>query len=133
MLRKGTYVLVGILLITASGCFPAADPRTSNQGGGSIISVGLKLAQQNIGDLNADEWQILTDSAPTIAAQYNVDLGAISELTELSDEQAAAIVQFLDDNSIQTIDDLEQLAQQIEAGTIQVPQILVDMGVDLFT
>ena len=132
MLRRGAVIVAAALLVTAIGCFDL-DPRTSNQGGGSLISAGLKIAQDQIGDLNPDEWQILADNAPTIAAQVGVNLGQLGQLPSLTDDQAAAIVQFLDDNNVRTQEDLERLAQQIDAGQVVVPQILVDLGTSLFT
>jgi len=132
MLRKGTVIVAAALLITAIGCFNL-DPRTSNQGGGSLLTAVGKITSDRIGDLTADEFQILADQAADIVAQYEVDLGELGGLPALRDDQAAAIVQFLDDNNVRTEEDLERLAQQIDAGQVVVPQILIDLGTSLFT
>ena len=131
MLQKGTIIVTTALLITAVGCFEV-DTRTSNQGGGSLLSAGMKIAQDDIGGLNPDELQILSDEAPAIAAQFGVNLGELGTLPSLTDDQAAAIVQFFAANNVSTLEDVERLAQQIDNGQVVVPQILIDMGASLF-
>jgi len=53
-------------------------------------------------------------------------------LPTLTDEQAEALEQFLDVNNVNTSADLSELAAQIEAGTVEVPPELVELGEELF-
>jgi len=124
MFSKRTVLFVfGMALLAAvAGC----DPRTTNQGGGSLISAGLKLADHNIGDLTADEWQILVDNAPTLAQQFNVDLGDL-EIPTLSDDQAAAIVSFLDEHGIKTIEQFEEKVDSGEITEADIPEELLSL------
>lgn len=116
---KGTvlHFLGALLLVTASGCI--GDPRTSNQGGGTLLSAGSKLLAGNIRALTADEWQILGDNAPSLASQFGIDLGEF-QVPSLTDEQAAAIVDFLNGYEIDTID---ELFTAIESGAIDETDI----------
>jgi hypothetical protein len=100
-----------------AGC--SVDERTSNQGGGSLLSAGTKLLNHQIGSLTADEWQIIGDNLPALAAQFHVDLQGY-EIPVLSDEQAAAIVDFLDAHNIETI---EELQVAIESGAITMEDL----------
>ena len=55
--RASFALLLALGLSVATGC--SVDPRTSNQGGGSLLSAGTKLMNHQIGSLTADEWQAL--------------------------------------------------------------------------
>jgi hypothetical protein len=107
-----------LFMLGAASLFPAAgcvtDARTSNQGGGSLLTAGNKLLDHQIGELTADEWQIVGDNLPVLAAEYGVNLQGY-EIPMLTDEQAAAIVAFLADHNIRTI---EELTTAIESGSI---------------
>ena len=68
-------VLSGMVLTLCVGC---PDTRTSNQGGGTVLTVAAKL-QSNpsdppIGELNADEWQIVADNLPLLAQMLGYPL-----------------------------------------------------------
>lgn len=126
-LTRWMYLLTSMgLLLVLAGCPDGG--RTSNQGGGSIITAGAKLAGGNIGDLTPDEFQILCDNAPVLlpqlAPQYGVDVNNV-EIPTLSDEDAQLVVDYLGENSIQTLDDL---VNAINAGTLtDPPQALLDL------
>lgn len=109
--RAAWYALPLALLMLTVGC---PTVRTSNQGGGSIITVGQKMAEGNVGDLTADEWQIAADNLPMIAEFAGIDLTGVT-LPSLTDEQAQAIVDLLDENGIQSFDDFATL------GEIEIP------------
>ena len=68
-----------------------------------------------MGDLNADEWQILTDNMPTLAGMIGIELPPDVTLEQLTDDQAADIVALLDEHNINTIDELQAA---IDGGTI---------------
>ena len=101
--------------------------RLNNQGGASIFSVGAKLAGDNIGGLNPDEWQYLTDNADTLAVQFGIDLGQFGDLPELTDEQAQALVDWLAANGVQTQADLRRLFSDAAAGEVEIPEELIDV------
>lgn len=118
------FVLGTAVLMTTTGC--VTDARTSNQGGGSLLTAATKLLAHRIGDLTADEWQIVGDSAQVLVDQYNIDLQGYA-IPTLTDEAAAAIVDFLDVNNIVTV---EELVAAYESGAItldDVPDELVGL------
>lgn len=124
--RNLVLCTVAAALLTIMGGCTGADPRLSNQGGGSILSAGSKLVAGNIGDMNPDEWQIVGDNVATLATQFQNELGDV-QIPILSDEQAAAIVTFLDQNNLQT---LQQLIDAIDSGTLddaEVPPELLEL------
>ncbi len=100
------FVLTGTL-----GCLfaPVVPERTSNQGGGSMLTATGKVFGGQMTQLTADEVQIVTD-------QIN-DLNPQVDLT-LDDDQAQAIVDFLAQNGINSFDDF----QNLDPGTAQLPQ-----------
>jgi len=134
--RIGLCVLSAIVLLAVAGC---PDPRTTNQGGGSLLTVADKLASNlsdpPIGDLNPDELQILTDNLTMLAGQFGVSLPEGVTIPSLTDEQAQAIEDFLDDNGVTYLSDLENLSASIESGEIELPDALRElaeaMGADL--
>lgn len=127
--RMGLCVLSAIVLVAVVGC---PDSRTSNQGGGSIITVGAKLASNPsdppIGDLNPDELQVLADNMESLASMAGITLPEGATIPSLTDEEAAEIEAFLDANGVNNISDLESLAAAIEAGTIDVPESLMSLA-----
>jgi hypothetical protein len=107
--RKSVVVCVigsvGMLLL--SGCmFSSSQERTSNQGGSSAIQAGAKLSQDRLDTLNPDDIQVLADL-------YSETTG--TALPEVTDEQAAAAVSFMQANNITTVEDLENAITQYQA------------------
>jgi hypothetical protein len=94
--------VVGASLLSLGGC-PGA--RTCNQGCSNVAQAASKVMSDQIGDLNPDDVQVLTD----LAIQY-----ADVTFPPVTDEQANAVVTFLSDNNVQTIDDVQALIQQAE-------------------
>lgn len=124
-LAFGLLSLVTVaLLLPSVGC--VADPRTSNQGGGSLLTAGTKLLGQRIGDLTADEWQIIGDNLPALVTQFNIDLQGYS-IPVLDDDAAAAIVDFLNDHNIVTVDELVAAYDSGEITADDVPEELVGL------
>ena len=134
--RIGLCVLSAIVLTAVVGC---PDPRTSNQGGGSLLTVATTLlsnpSDPPIGDLNPDELQILTDNLAMLAGQFGYSLPEGATISSLTDEEAQAVVDFLDNNGVTYLSDLENLASSVESGEIELPDALGElaeaMGVDL--
>lgn len=99
-------VATGAASFVLSGCIGlSTDSRTSNQGGGDIVTAGLKAAQGQLSSLTPDEIQAASD----FAIQQS---GADAE--PMTDEQAAAVSSFLKDNSINSVEDFEALAENPE-------------------
>lgn len=116
--RKTMSLVVAISASTLiAGCPTATLDRTANQGGGSVITAGAKIASGKIGSLTPDELQLMHDKA----IQLNPELAAAPELT---DEQAAAAVEFLDANGLDTLDDVVELIEDASENpdTIVIPE-----------
>ncbi|HOB76308.1 MAG TPA: hypothetical protein PKG54_17495 [Phycisphaerae bacterium] len=117
-LKRGTLGILGALLLAmTTGC--VGDPRTSNQGGGTLLTAASKLMGGSLKSMTADEWQILADNLPTLAADFGINLGNL-QIPSLTDEQAAAIVDFLNVHDLNTI---EQVTQAIQSGAIDEDDI----------
>ena len=126
--RFAAYAIV-IALFVAAGCSPATV--NSNGDRGSLVSTLTKLVnqEQNIGALNSAELQVLVTQLPALAEQIPAlatQLPPGMTLPELDDEEAEALEQFLDENGVSTFEDLADLAAAVEAGTVQIPEILLD-------
>jgi hypothetical protein len=111
----GLAALAGLM----TGC-PSMDPRTSNQGGGNILTAGAKIAAGRISTLTPDEVQILGDTVSANSPQVEI---------WITDEQAADAVQFLKDNNVNTIQDIQRLVEQYrrDPDSIEIPQSIVDL------
>jgi hypothetical protein len=115
--------VVLVLLPWLTGC---PETRTSNQGGGSIVSAASKLAGGNVGDMTADEWQIAADNLPMLAEFSGIDVSS-AQIPQITDEQAQAIVDFLAAYNIRTLEDLYAL----DFEEVEIPEVLQSL-VDLF-
>jgi hypothetical protein len=104
-LRKSAVVaLLTVTALALTGCLGMSG-RTGNQGGSNILQATAKLAADNLSGLNPDDIQVLADLAMDFA---NIDI------PEVTDEQAAAVVSFLEANNVTTIASLQALIQQAE-------------------
>ena len=59
---SAAVVALAAASLTLGGCLGNADPRTSNQGGGNILTASGKVAGETMTKLTADEVQILADN-----------------------------------------------------------------------
>lgn len=120
MIRMRLVAGLGLLALTQIAGCPTIDARTGNQGGGSLISAGAKVAGGNLSSLTADEIQILADAV----ADFNPDFKQ-----EVTDDQAAAAVEFLKANDINTIEDLQQLIEKADADpdSITIPDAVLTL------
>jgi hypothetical protein len=111
--------VVGSALLLA-GCM--GDPRTTNQGGGNLISATTKLFDQHLNQLTPDEVQIVTDLVSDLVP--DVDL-------ELSDEVAGAVAELLSENNVARFDEVETLVKAIVKSpeSISVPAALTTLFV----
>jgi hypothetical protein len=95
-------LLAGFVLTGTLGCLfaPVVPERTSNQGGGTILTATAKVLGGQMTELTADEVQIIADQINELDLQ--VDL-------TLDDDQAQAVVDFLSEYNIDSLDDFQTL------------------------
>lgn len=128
LIRAALCPLV-IIALTLVGCAPASS--NGNGDRGTLLSTLGKLTDpvENIGALNSAELQILFRDLPALAEQLR-QLGIVLpegiSLPALSDAEAEALEQFLDDYGVNTFEDLADLATAIEQGEVEVPAILME-------
>jgi len=135
-MRMGICALSLIVLTSVAGC---PDPRTSNQGGGSILTVAAKLTSNvqdpPIGELNPDEWQILADNIPYLMQLLGITPpeGTTIPTIVLTDQQAQDIVDFLDTYEVTNASDLATLIDQVASGELEVeiPTSLIELAESL--
>jgi hypothetical protein len=124
-----TLCILGIAALPIWGCAPATV--NSNGDRGTLISTLTKLADpdNNIGSLNSAELQILFEQLPSLSSQlsqFGIELPDGITLPALSDAEAEALEQFLDDYGVNTYEDLADLATAVESGQVQIPAPLMD-------
>lgn len=113
-----------VLLVSASSLFTGClglDPRTSNQGGGTLISAGAKVLSGSMSTLTADEIQIIGDEVASRSTRFNG--------LEISDEQAEAASDFLVVNGLNTVAEIQALVAN--PGSVEIPEsveALIDAG-----
>lgn len=127
-------VCAGLLAITL-GCAPPVDERTTNQGGGSLLSIAAKVAGDSqcvpIGTFTPDEWQIAADQWPQLLPMIGQQMPVGITIPTLDDAQAQAITDFLAANSVTCLSELEALGPGIESGEIIVPAALIELAESL--
>ncbi|MCK6486314.1 MAG: hypothetical protein HUU22_17095 [Phycisphaerae bacterium] len=108
---------------------PFVDPRLTDGGGGNLLTASLKALGGQMTQLTQDEMQFLSDQ--TRALILAVDPAA-PVLPPMTNEQADAVVNFLDSNNLDGLEDLATLAEQAEAdpGSIQGLDQLADAYAD---
>ncbi len=94
-----TVLVTGVLgmgLLTG-GC-PLS--RTSDGGGGNLLTFVGKVAGENITSITQDEVQVATD--------FVIDQ-TDAPIDPLTNEQADAVVDFIDANNLKSVDDIQRL------------------------
>lgn len=104
---RGRVLCAGVaaLGLLLGGCVSMPWSRTGNQGGGTLLTAIGKLLNDNLGALTPDEIQLLTDAAIHLSG---------ADVPPLTDEQAAAVVQFLADNEITSVATLQEFVRRAE-------------------
>jgi hypothetical protein len=112
---RTSAALGGLLLCT--GC-PFADSRTTNQGGGTLVSAVDKIATQELASLTPDEVQLLTDAFTNLQDQVTIDV---------SDEQAGDAVLFLIEHELNSFEEIQQFVAEAQQNpdAVQVPESLL--------
>ena len=127
--RMIVCLLSAVALPMIVGC---PDARTNNQGGGSVLTVASKIqinpSDPPIGELNPDEWQIVTDNLPTLIQISGLSIPADLVLPSLTDEQAQDLADFLDANGITNFSQLSTLADDVLMGNVQIPPSLMEFA-----
>ncbi len=111
-------VSFALAMSLTAGC-PATESRTNNQGGGSILSAGAKFASGSLANLTPDEIQVVTDFVAGVVPRF--------EALDVDDTEAQAAVDFLEANDINTVADIQALAQN--PGEIEIPdsvQVIIE-------
>ena len=92
--------MAGCLLV-ATGCSPSLNALTKFQSG-------------DIGSLNATDWQSLAELGSSVGVP----------VPQIDSQQANAIVKFLSDNHVETMQDLQTL---LNSGTVKIPTELMNL------
>lgn len=118
--RKIALAAAAASLAGIAGCPTTGESRTENQGGGSVVTAGIKVLNSNLAALTADEVQILVDRVDERKPNITIDL---------TDEQAQAIVDFLADNGLTSISAVAAVIQNPD-GLVIPPSLeaLVEAG-----
>ena len=118
--------LAASLLISVTGC-PFGNTRTTNQGGGTIVTAAGKVVAGQMTGLTPDEIQIVSDTISDLSPDLSLFIG---------DNEAAAAVDFLRANNLNSIEDIAAFAEQVAnhpSGAV-IPESLIQLvssGVDL--
>ena len=115
--RRLTLGLACAVMIVIAGC-----PQQASQG--NILTFGIKAARGTLTQATATEWQTVANTVSSRVADINVSL---------TDEQAQAIVDFLVENDLNTIQAITDLVAQFQADPNSINQIVIpDSLMDLF-
>lgn len=126
--------LACIALVGSTGCdafnlFGA--PRTTDGGGGNILTAGVKVANGTMTQLTQDEMQILSDQVSSLVAAASPG----TTLPEMTNDQADAFIEFLTVNTVpggmsglNSIEDLQNFAAaaQADPSIVNVPDSLIE-------
>ncbi len=110
---------VGVLLCSC-GVVPLPGGRTCDQGCSSVALATGKILANNLAALNPDDVQVLTDLAIQISG---VNIPAVTN------EQAAAVISFLQANGITTIESLQAVIAEAQTNpdAVVIPQDVLDV------
>lgn len=126
---SGKKLIAVSLLACASvlllgGCPTSGDGgRLCNQPGpdcATIITAGLKILQDRLDLLNPDDIQVLSDTAIEATG---------APVDQLTDAQAQAVVNVMEDNNITTLASLQAVIQQAQANPSSVNISAADLAV----
>jgi hypothetical protein len=113
--KTALCVVLGAVGLAVFGCGLIPMPgRTCDQGCSSPALATGKILTNNLGGLNADDVQVLADLATQIAGL---------SLPAVTNEQAAAVVSFMQANGITTIEALQAKIEEAQEnpGSVVIP------------
>lgn len=103
----------------------------------TLASAAGKLMQNPedppIGNLTAAELQVIANGLPELAAQYpelGIPADQLQNAPQITAQQAADIVAFLDQEGITYVSDLQTLAEQVANGEreLNIPDSLIQLA-----
>jgi hypothetical protein len=116
--RKSILTVVAAILIVLTSCMASPD-RLSNQGGGTVLSAVAKVASDDLTSLTPDEIQLLAEGVE--------DLLPDIDLPPLTDEQAQAVVDLLDEFDLDSLDDVAVFIEQVSQGQVDIDPDVIDI------
>lgn len=114
-MKTGKFVTVGIVasigLILLSGCFFGMPQQVGDrdQGGSSPTQATSKFLNDQWGEMNPDDIQMLVQIAPDVIPELEEE-----DLPEINDDQAETFVNFLEANNVETQSDLQAVIEQAQ-------------------
>lgn len=109
--RTAVLIVLGSMSMLVCGCgLPAG--RTCDQGCSNPLQAAGKIVADDLGGLNPDDVQVLTDIAIQVTG---------IQIPAVTNEQAAAVVSFLSANGITTIESLQAKIEEARAN----PDVIV--------
>lgn len=123
--RTMALTLAAAVLISVTGC-PFGNSRTTNQGGGNIITAAGKVVGGQMTSLTPDEIQIVSDAISDLSPDVSLFIG---------DDEAAVAVDFLRANNLNTIEDIAAFADNAvnDPDSVVIPESLtqfLNSGID---
>jgi hypothetical protein len=100
------WAAAGLCVCGCGVLFPMPGSRTCDQGCSTPGQAVGKILSDNLGGLNPDDVQVLADMATQVSGL---------QVPQVTNEQAAAVVSFLQANGISTIEDLQAKIAEAEA------------------
>lgn len=124
--RTIALTITGSLLISVTGC-PFGDSRTTNQGGGTVVTAAGKVVGGQMTLLTPDEIQIVSDTISDLSPEVSLFIG---------DDEAAVAVDFLRANNLNSLEDIAAFAKEAanNPGSVVIPESLtqlLDSGINL--
>lgn len=116
--RKSILTVVAATLIVLTSCMASPD-HLSNQGGGTILSAVAKVASDDLTSLTPDEIQLLAEGADGLLPDV--------DLPPLTDEQAQAVADVLDEFDLDSLDDVAVFIEQVSQGQIDIDPDVIDI------
>jgi hypothetical protein len=121
-----TALLAGSTLLWVTGC-PFGNSRTTNQGGGTVITAAGKVVGGQMTTLTPDEIQIVSDAISDLSPNVSLFIG---------DDEAAVAVDFLRANDLNSIEDIAAFAEEVanDPNGVVIPESLIQLiesGVNL--
>ena len=106
-------VLGCALSLVATGCLTAASPENE-------VTWAVKAAAGTLTEATATEWQAVAEVIDEVVPGVDVTL---------TDAQAEAIVEFVQDNEIDDLEDVEALVEQAQTDpeSIEVPDAFLEL------
>jgi len=97
----------------------ASPDRLNNQGGGTVLSAVAKVASDDLTSLTPDEIQLLAEGAEGLLPDV--------DLPPLTDEQAQAVADVLDEYDLDSLDEVSVFVDQVSQGHVDIDPDVIDV------